>query len=104
MPSFATIKASNAKITEADTPRVAVYVGATAGIARASLKLLVSKKTPIKVYVLGRNESKHKTFLDELRASNSKATIVWLEGQVSLLSETQRLCDESMSFLPCFTT
>jgi hypothetical protein len=103
MPSLASIKASNAIITDENLPHVAVFVGATAGIAKSILTLLISKKIPIRVYILGRNGAAHKPFLDDLRMSNSNATIVWLEGQVSLLSETRRLCDESTIFLVGFS-
>jgi NADP-dependent 3-hydroxy acid dehydrogenase YdfG len=94
MATLSEIKASNARITEETMPRVAVFVGATAGIGKATLALLVSKKIPIKAYIIGRNGEKHKAFLDELRQSNDKADIVWLEGQVSLLADTKRLCEE----------
>ncbi|KAH7025114.1 uncharacterized protein B0I36DRAFT_387476 [Microdochium trichocladiopsis] len=97
MPTHAVVRESNAGITPADAPRVAVFTGGTAGIGKATLQKLVAVGTEIKVYVIGRNGPTHAGFLDELRASNSKAEIVWLEGQVSLLSETRRLCDEIKS-------
>lgn len=96
MPSHSIIKASNASITETTAPKVAVFVGATAGIAKAALTLLVSKQTPIKVYVAGRDGKRHEPYLQELRALNPQASLVWLEGKVSLLSEIRRLCDESI--------
>jgi hypothetical protein len=98
MPSLAIVKKSNANIADANSPRVIVLVGATAGIAKATLILLVAKKPPLKIYIIGRNELGHKPFLEELRSSNLNSTITWLEGQVSLLSETQRSCNKSLSF------
>ena len=94
MVSITEIKASNAKITAATAPRVAVLTGATDGIGKATLTRLVATGTPMRVYVLGRNGDKHKPMLERLRASNKQAQIIWLEGQLSLLADTKRLCDE----------
>jgi len=93
MPSLPDIKASNALLTETTLPRVVVFTGGTAGIGQATLKLLVSKNAPMRVYVIGRNGPRHEAFLEELRASNASADIIWLEGQLSLLADVKRLCD-----------
>ncbi len=37
---------------------------------------------------------KHQAFVDELKRSNNKATIIYLEGKVSLLADVKRLCGE----------
>ncbi|KAH8657682.1 hypothetical protein BX600DRAFT_438873 [Xylariales sp. PMI_506] len=87
MPSISSIKGSNDKITGSNIPSVAVFIGATAGIGKATLTSLVSKKLDLKVYIIGRNKQQHEPFLDQLRNINPKATIIWLEGQVSLLAE-----------------
>lgn len=97
MVSISRIRASNALITADTVPRVAVVAGGTAGIGKATLSLLVSKKTPIKIYVVGRDEAKMKPFLDQLRQSNDQADIIGLEGQVSSLADTKRLCDKIKS-------
>ncbi|KAH7007966.1 uncharacterized protein B0I36DRAFT_258234 [Microdochium trichocladiopsis] len=97
MPPLSTIRVSNSRITAATAPRVAVFTGATQGIGKATLTQLVGVGTPITIYLIGRNGSTQEGFLEELRASNQQAKIVWLEGQVSLLSETKRLCDEIKS-------
>src|ERR1700761_6668439 len=94
MVSISEIRASNAQITKDKAPQIAVFTGATDGIGKATLIRLVSTKLPMKIYVIGRNGEKHKQFLDELRKSNIRVDIVWLEGQISLLAETKRLCDE----------
>ncbi|CAI6094551.1 unnamed protein product [Clonostachys chloroleuca] len=91
--SISEVKASNRRISQDTAPQTAVFTGATDGIGKASLARLVSTKLPIRIYVIGRNGEKHKPFLDQLRASNGKADIIWLEGQVSLLADTKRLCE-----------
>ena len=94
MVSISEIKASNAQISKDTVPQTAVFTGATDGIGKATLTRLISTKVPVKVYVVGRNGEKHKAFLDRLRESNKQAQLIWLEGQLSLLAETKRLCDE----------
>jgi NAD(P)-dependent dehydrogenase (short-subunit alcohol dehydrogenase family) len=92
MVALPEIRFSNAQISEDYTPRVAAFVGGTGGIGKAALTALISLKAPIKIYIIGRNEASHKQFLRDLRQSNSEAEIIWLEGQVTLLSELKRLC------------
>ena len=93
MVSISEVKSSNTRISKDTAPHTAVFTGGTDGIGKATLTRLVSTKLPIRVYVIGRNGEKHKQFLSELRNLNEKADIVWLEGQISLLAETKRLCD-----------
>ncbi|GKZ34792.1 hypothetical protein AbraIFM66950_005148 [Aspergillus brasiliensis] len=94
MASISEIRASNARITSETVPHTAVFTGATDGIGKATLTRLVLTKLPVRVYVIGRNGKKHQAFLDELRQSNRHAEITWMEGQLSLLADTKRLCDE----------
>ncbi|KAM0326172.1 hypothetical protein ACHAQA_006768 [Verticillium albo-atrum] len=87
------IRACNAQLNEETTPQVAVFVGGTSGIGKATMKCLVNVGTPVKVYVVGREstEPAMKPFLDELRASNPKADLIYVRGEVSLLSEVKRI-------------
>jgi NAD(P)-dependent dehydrogenase (short-subunit alcohol dehydrogenase family) len=93
MVSMSEIRASNTRIAESTAPHTAVFTGATDGIGRAALIRLIATKLPVRVYVIGRKGDKHKAFLDQLRGSNKHANIIWLEGQLSLLADTKRLCD-----------
>lgn len=94
MVPIAEVRASNARITADTAPQTAVFTGATDGIGKATLTRLVSTGLPTRIYVLGRNGEKHKAFLDRLKGSSKQTQIIWLEGQLSLLAETRRLCDE----------
>ncbi|KAL2823441.1 NAD(P)-binding protein [Aspergillus cavernicola] len=94
MVSISEVRASNARITQETVPHTAVFTGATDGIGKATLTRLLSAKLPVRVYLIGRNGDKQKAYLDTLRQSNKQAQIIWLEGQLSLLAETRRLCDE----------
>ncbi|KAL6406465.1 putative oxidoreductase [Ilyonectria robusta] len=94
MTILAQLRASNAQLTEATTPRTAVFVGATDGIGKRALLELVSAGFPLKAYIIGRNGARHQALLEGLRAINNNAELIYLEGQISLMSEVRRLTNE----------
>jgi NAD(P)-dependent dehydrogenase (short-subunit alcohol dehydrogenase family) len=95
MPHLTTIRQSNAQLTASTIPKVAVFVGGTAGIGKLTLSALVELGFECKAYIVGRQSSyaSFKPFAESLKATNAKAQIVWIEGEVSLLSEAQRICE-----------
>lgn len=94
MVSYTEITASNALINDATAPRVAVFVGGTSGIGKLTIKALVTTGASVRIYLVGRKESEERTrvFIQELEAINSKAEVVWVEGEIALLAETKRIC------------
>ncbi|KAK0645393.1 short chain dehydrogenase/reductase family protein [Cercophora newfieldiana] len=99
MVSHSEILASNALLNDATAPRVAVFVGATSGIGKLTLHALVATGASTRIYLVGRQSSFERTkpFIDELHALNPRATIIWTEGEYSLLSETRRICNEILA-------
>ena len=95
MVSYKEIRASNALINDATAPRVAVFAGGTSGIGELTVKELVATGASVKIYLVGRKSSEERTraFIEELRAVNSKAEVIWTEGEISLLAETKRICE-----------
>lgn len=95
MVAFKEIQAANALISEATTPRVSVFVGGTSGIGKLTIKALVATGASIKIYLVGRKSSEERTrgFIQEQKAINPKAELIWTEGEVSLLAETKRICE-----------
>ncbi|CAI6093751.1 unnamed protein product [Clonostachys chloroleuca] len=95
MPSLKEIRAANALINDATAPRVSVWVGGTSGVGKLTIKALVETGASVKIYVVGRksSEERTKTFTQELNAINPKAEFIWVEGEVSLLAETKRVCE-----------
>ena len=89
------IKESNAQIDEETAPRIAVFVGGTSGIGKITLGAIAKLGTKFKAYVVGRKASKatFQPFIEELHTANPNASIIWVEGQVTLLSEVKRICD-----------
>src|ERR1051326_3423211 len=99
MVKISLIKQNNSKIDASSVPAVAVFVGATSGIGKFTLGSLARLGFPFKAYVVGRKETKQafSPFLEELRKANAAAELIWTEGQVSLLSDVKRICDEIKS-------
>jgi NAD(P)-dependent dehydrogenase (short-subunit alcohol dehydrogenase family) len=95
MVSYKDIQASNALINDATAPRVAVFVGGTSGIGKFTVRALVATGASMRIYLVGRklSEEPMKAFIRELHAINSKAEVIWTEGEVSLLTETKRICE-----------
>ncbi|KUJ12955.1 NAD(P)-binding protein [Mollisia scopiformis] len=91
------MKASNSRLTSDTAPRIAVFVGATSGIGKATLTRLVAQQTALKVYVVGRNAEKQKSFINQLQQSNEKAQIIFIEGEISLMADTKRIYNEIKS-------
>jgi NAD(P)-dependent dehydrogenase (short-subunit alcohol dehydrogenase family) len=95
MVSCTEIQASNALINDATAPRVAVFVGGTSGIGQLTIKALVATGASVRIYLVGRknSEERSKAFIEELNAVNPKSEVIWIEGEVSLLAETKRVCE-----------
>ena len=94
MSSLKPILASNALIGPQDVPKTAVFVGATDGIGKATLQALVSKGFLMKIYIVGRNKASHQVLLEELARSNPRATLIFVEGQISLVADAQRIASQ----------
>ncbi|CAJ2506446.1 Uu.00g005760.m01.CDS01 [Anthostomella pinea] len=95
MVSYKQIEASNALLNDATAPRVSVFVGGTSGIGQLTVRALVATGASLRIYLVGRKASEQRTraFIQELRAVNPRADIVWTEAEVALLSDTKRVCE-----------
>ncbi|KAH7361245.1 hypothetical protein BKA66DRAFT_573592 [Pyrenochaeta sp. MPI-SDFR-AT-0127] len=95
MVNISSIRKSNKQVDESSAPRVAVFVGGTAGIGKITLAKIADLGIGFKAYVIGRkgSEQSFKSFLEELHQANPNANVIWIEGEVSLLSEAKRVCD-----------
>lgn len=102
MVSYKEIQASNAVINDATAPRVAVFVGGTSGIGKFTVRALVATCASMRIYLVGRKSSEERmhAFIQELHAINSKAEVIWTEGEVALLAETKRVCEAIKSKEP----
>ncbi|KAA8573162.1 hypothetical protein EYC84_003673 [Monilinia fructicola] len=95
MVAIKAIRASNATFRSKSTPgMVAVFAGATSGIGLGTLKAFIKNANAPKAYIIGRSESAAAALLEDLRRSNASATLIFLQGELSLIKEVDRLCDE----------
>ena len=99
MVAYKHVKAANALISDDNAPRVAVFVGGTSGIGKLTIRALVGTGASLRIYLVGRKASEERTrlFIQELRTINPRAEVVWTEGEVSLLAETARICNDIKS-------
>lgn len=95
MVSYKEVQASNALINGATAPRVSVFVGGTSGIGKFTIRALIATGASVRIYLVGRKSSEEpmQAFIQELHAINPKAEIIWIEGEVSLLADTKRICE-----------
>ncbi|KAH7021949.1 hypothetical protein EDB80DRAFT_693872 [Ilyonectria destructans] len=89
MVALSIIKESNAKALPAALPSglVAVFIGATSGIGKATLEQFVvaTKDKSPRVYITGRSTEAALPLLAELRQSNPSASLEFIEQDVSLV-------------------
>ncbi|KAI9646762.1 hypothetical protein NHQ30_004761 [Ciborinia camelliae] len=98
MVAIKTVRASNAAFKANGTPgMVAVFAGATSGIGMGTLKAFVKNGNAPKAYVIGRSKSAAGPLIKELGVLNPSATVHFLEGEISLIKEVDRLCNEIKS-------
>ena len=95
MVSYTEVQASNALVNDVTAPGVAVFVGGTSGIGKLTIEALVATGASARIYLVGRKSSEERSlaFIQELRAVNPKAEVIWTEGEISLLAETKRVCE-----------
>ena len=93
MVSLNAITTSNATLLNAPKPLTAVFVGATSGIGLATLKAFALSHALPKAYIIGRSASQFQTHLDEIQHSNPKGKFSFIEAEVSLMREVDRVCE-----------
>jgi NAD(P)-dependent dehydrogenase (short-subunit alcohol dehydrogenase family) len=76
---------------------VALFTGATTGIGRATVQELVSHLAGATIYVVGRSETSFAKELRQLRSLNSGVRIHFIEADVSLLREVDRVCQRVLA-------
>ncbi|CAK7237904.1 hypothetical protein SEUCBS140593_010192 [Sporothrix eucalyptigena] len=77
MVSLKDIEASNSRLGEAGEGLVAVFLGATSGIGKATLREFVQYATKPRIYIVARNASTIATQIEELRQLNSDGQFEW---------------------------
>jgi UDP-N-acetylmuramoylalanine-D-glutamate ligase len=91
MVSIEDIQASNEALRGIPPGLVTVFAGATAGIGLGTLKAFIKHANAPKAYIIGRSKIKFSPILDELKVLNTEATFVFLEAQITLIREADRV-------------
>ena len=76
---------------------VALFIGATNGIGQSTLKHFVKYAKAPKVYIAGRSKTSAASLLDELKILNPQATLIFLESQISLMRNIDKICADIKS-------
>lgn len=98
MVSLKDVRISNSSLKEYKQPGlVALFVGATSGIGKGTLKQFAKNAYAPIVYVVGRSSSAASPQLEELRSLNPEATFNFIESEVSLIKNVDIVSDEIKS-------
>ncbi|KAB8299750.1 hypothetical protein EYC80_000003 [Monilinia laxa] len=98
MVAIEAVGTSNATFKSTSTPgMVVMFAGATSGIGMGTLKAFIKNANSPKAYIVGRSGSDATSLLGDLILSNVSATLTFLRGEISLIKEVDRLCNEIKS-------
>jgi NADP-dependent 3-hydroxy acid dehydrogenase YdfG len=92
MVNIKLIQESNRGVSALPANLVAVFIGATSGIAEAALKQFTQNAVEPKIYIVGRNAASSALLLEDLRTRNPKAVIEFIEKDASLVSDIDAAC------------
>ncbi|KAH7266046.1 hypothetical protein B0J15DRAFT_487700 [Fusarium solani] len=76
---------------------VAVFAGATAGIGEAALKAFAKHTVRPKIYFIGRSREAGDRLLKELKAINSDGVYEFVQADMSLLANVDKVCQDIKS-------
>ena len=94
MVNIKDVRASNASFKEIKEPLTVVFVGGTSGIGMGTLKQFAKNAYKPKVYIIGRSKTTSQTLLNEVSSSNPQGIFVFLETQISLMKNVDKVCKE----------
>lgn len=73
---------------------VAVFIGATSGIGRATLLRFAKYARQPRIYFVGRSEEAADRFTDQLRDVNPDGKYIFIKADVSLLHGVDKVCKQ----------
>jgi short-subunit dehydrogenase len=95
MVSLETVRASNAAFKASAEPGlVAVFVGGTSGLGESLLKTFAANASEPRIILVGRNEIASERISAEVKKLNSKASIRFIKGDVSLMQNVDAVCQQ----------
>jgi NADP-dependent 3-hydroxy acid dehydrogenase YdfG len=97
MVNLKQVKASNNGLKNTTSGLTAVFIGATSGIGMGAVKKFAQNTISPVVYLAGRSKSSAGPLLAELKSLNPEGNFIFIEAEVSLLKEVDKVCDEIKS-------
>ncbi|BDD60380.1 hypothetical protein MPDQ_002369 [Monascus purpureus] len=95
MVTISAVRESNELIKTALPPGiVAVFIGATSGIGRATLLRFAKYARQPRIYFVGRSEEAADRFTDQLRDMNPDGEYIFIKADVSLLHGVDKVCEQ----------
>lgn len=94
MVSLKLVQQSNAALRSATSSRVSLFVGATSGLALATVIEYARQSTRPKIYIVGRNPSKLSTVIKDLEKVNAQGTYIPIQSEFSLFKNVDTACEE----------
>ncbi|KAL8833818.1 MAG: hypothetical protein Q9170_004078 [Blastenia crenularia] len=97
MVSLKAVQQSNASIRSSIPGQVALFVGATSGIAMHTLLEYARHSNKPKIYIVGRSEAKLSPLIKDLEKINPEGSYIPLQYSISLLKNVDAACEELRS-------
>lgn len=94
MVNLKIVRASNHSLQDLPPGLVAVFAGATDGIGLGTLRALARNANAPRAYIIGRSHDKAAHIIDKLKTINPAGSFIFVEGQVSLIHDVDRICEE----------
>jgi NADP-dependent 3-hydroxy acid dehydrogenase YdfG len=94
MVSLKAVRQSNAALRSAISGQVALFVGATSGIAFHTLMEYTRQANRPKVYIVGRSDAKLSNIIGDLKKINPQGSYHPIRSEVSLLKNVDAACEE----------
>ena len=88
------VKESNASLKSTVSGQVALFVGATSGIAGQTLTEFARYSDKPKIYIVGRNEARLSCTVRDLEGINPGGSYVSINAEISLLKNVDAACEE----------
>lgn len=94
MVNLKTVQESNAALPSTSSGQVALFVGATSGIAFHTLTEFARHSDRPKVYIVGRSDAKLSNIIGGLERINPQGSYVPIRSDISLLKNVDAACEE----------
>ncbi|MCJ1316187.1 hypothetical protein MMC15_001507 [Xylographa vitiligo] len=88
------VRSSNASLATKEYAMVALFIGGTSGTGKGTLRQLAKHAKAPKIYIVGRSQRSATPLLDELKSLNPQGTFVFLETEISLIRNVDKICSK----------